>query len=160
MIILIDRTAHGTEGVMAVRQHIRQRELRHAGGPRGLYDAHIGYVMAGHGIESDSQLIHSYCRIMSLEYAIGHRSLPRRSLIRKRAKHALQLCGILFLDYPVTIYQIYSMTRKPQHDHASLAPYRMIPKTGLKKKGLPRKAIPCISPKGAYYFPASFFLFS
>ena len=58
MIILIDRSAHRTQGVVAVGQNIRNRELRQPRCARGLNNSDKGNIMACQLIKFNFQLFH------------------------------------------------------------------------------------------------------
>ena len=53
VVVLVDGAAHGAQRVMAVGEHVRQRELLHARGARRLDDADKGDVVTRHGIEAN-----------------------------------------------------------------------------------------------------------
>ena len=56
VVVLVDGPAHGAQGVVAVGEHVGQRELLHARGARRLDDAHEGDVVARHGVEADLEV--------------------------------------------------------------------------------------------------------
>ncbi len=76
VVILVDGTAHGAQGVVAVGKHIGHREFRHARGAGGLDDAHIGDVVGGHGVKPDLQTIHIGGGVVGLQDGVGHGSVP------------------------------------------------------------------------------------
>ena len=53
VVVLVDGAAHGTQRVVAVGEHIGQRELLHARSARRLDDADKGDVVARHGVEAN-----------------------------------------------------------------------------------------------------------
>ena len=53
VIVLVDGAAHGAQRVVAVGEHVGQRELLHARSARRLDNADEGDVMARHGVEAD-----------------------------------------------------------------------------------------------------------
>ena len=53
VVVLVDGAAHSTQRVVAVGEHVGQRELLHARGARRLDDADKGDVVARHGIEAN-----------------------------------------------------------------------------------------------------------
>ena len=53
VVVLVDGASDGAQGVVAVGEHVGQRELRHAGRARRLDDAHEGDVVARHGVKAD-----------------------------------------------------------------------------------------------------------
>ena len=67
VVVLVDGTAHSTQRVVAVGEHVRQRELLHARGARRLDDADKGDVVARHGIEANLERLGISGRIMCLE---------------------------------------------------------------------------------------------
>ena len=75
VVVLVDGTAYGAETVVAVGQHVGHGEFRHAGGPGGLDDAHIGDVMAGEGVKAQAQLLHICPLVVGLKNAVGNGAL-------------------------------------------------------------------------------------
>ena len=72
MVVLIDCSAHCTEGVVAVGHRVRDRELFKSARARGLDDAHISDVVGNHCIESDAHfLAGSAFDVMSTEDSVG-----------------------------------------------------------------------------------------
>jgi len=67
VVVLIDGAAHGAQRVMAVGEHVRQRELLHARSARRLDDADKGDVVARHGIEANLECLGVARRIVCLE---------------------------------------------------------------------------------------------
>ena len=67
VVVLVDGAAHGAQRVMAVGEHVRQRELLHARGARRLDDADKGDVVARHGIEANLERLGVSGRIVCLE---------------------------------------------------------------------------------------------
>ena len=67
MVVLVDGAAHGAQRVVAVGEHVRQRELLHARGARRLDDADKGDVVARHGIEANLERLGISGRIVCLE---------------------------------------------------------------------------------------------
>ena len=67
MVVLVDGAAHGAQRVMAVGEHVGQRELLHARGTRRLDDADKGDVMARHGVEANLERLGVAGRIVCLE---------------------------------------------------------------------------------------------
>ena len=65
---------------MAVGQGVGDGELPHAGGPGLLDDAHIGDIMAGHGVETDLQPLRIAGDAVGLEDVPGQG--PRPALLR------------------------------------------------------------------------------
>ena len=70
VVVLVDGAAHGTQRVMAVGKHVRQRELLHARGTRRLDDADKGDVVARHGVEANLERLGIAGRIVCLENRI------------------------------------------------------------------------------------------
>ena len=83
VVILVDGASHGAQGVVAVGEHIGQRELLHPRGPGGLDDAHVGDVVGRHGVKPDGQPVRAAGGIVGLEDGPGHGG----------AHAALVLCG-------------------------------------------------------------------
>ena len=67
VVVLVDGATHGAQRVMAVGEHVRQRELLHARGARRLDDADKGDVVARHGIEANLERLGVSGRIVCLE---------------------------------------------------------------------------------------------
>ena len=67
VVVLVDGAAHGTQRVMAVGEHVGQRELLHARGARRLDDADKGDVVARHGIEANLKRLGVARRIVCLK---------------------------------------------------------------------------------------------
>ena len=72
MVVLVDGAAHGAQGVVTVGQHIGQGELLQAGGPGGLDDAHIGDVVAGHGVHLEPEGVGVAGGVVAGQNAVGH----------------------------------------------------------------------------------------
>ena len=72
MIVLQDRTADSTEGVMAVGQHIRHRKLRESGCACRLQDIDIIVVRGDHAVEPELEMLHVATVIMGREDTVGH----------------------------------------------------------------------------------------
>ena len=67
MVVLVDGAAHGAQRVMAVGEHVGQRELLHARGARRLDDADKGDVVARHGIEANLERLGVAGRVVCLK---------------------------------------------------------------------------------------------
>ena len=67
VVVLVDGAAHGAQRVMAVGEHVGQRELLHARGARRLDDADKGDVVARHGIEANLERLGVAGRIVCLK---------------------------------------------------------------------------------------------
>ena len=67
VVVLVDGAAHGAQRIMAVGEHVRQRELLHARGARRLDDADKGDVVARHGVEANLECLGISGRIVCLE---------------------------------------------------------------------------------------------
>ena len=72
MIVLQDRTADGTECVVAVGQHIRHRELRESGCTCRLQNIDIVVVRGDHAVELQLEMLHVATVIMGREDTVGH----------------------------------------------------------------------------------------
>ena len=105
MIILIDGTSHRTQRVMAVSQHIGQREALHPGCLCRLNNPHKGNVMTRHRIETDPQLLHVPGGIMRFQNRIGNRPLPRRLLVCFLTRQGYYLCRFTFRHQLGSVYQ-------------------------------------------------------
>ena len=77
MVILIDRTAYGTQTIVAAGQHVGQRKLIKTRSAGSLNDAHIGQVMAGDCIELNFQVVGVAACVVGLEDAISDGTLFR-----------------------------------------------------------------------------------
>ena len=71
VVVLVDGSTHGAQAVVAVREHVRQRETLHTRGLGGLDDAHKGDVVRGHGIEAELQVAHVSRGVVCLHDSIG-----------------------------------------------------------------------------------------
>ncbi len=67
VVVLVDGAAHGAQRVVAVGEHVGQRELLHARGARRLDDADEGDVVARHGIEANLERLGVAGRIVCLK---------------------------------------------------------------------------------------------
>ena len=67
VVVLVDGAAHGAQRIMAVGEHVGQRELLHARGARRLDDADKGDVMARHGVEANLERLGVAKRIVCLK---------------------------------------------------------------------------------------------
>ena len=67
VVVLVDGATHGAQRVMAVGEHVGQRELLHARGARRLDDADKGDVVARHGVEANLECLGISGRIVCLE---------------------------------------------------------------------------------------------
>ena len=67
VVVLVDGTAHSTQRVVAVGEHVGQRELLHARGARRLDDADKGDVVTRHGVEANLERLGVAGRIVCLE---------------------------------------------------------------------------------------------
>ena len=67
VIVLVDSAAHGAQRVMAVGEHVGQRELLHARGTRRLDDADEGDIVARHGVEANLERLGVAGRIVCLK---------------------------------------------------------------------------------------------
>ena len=67
VVVLVDGAAHGAQRVVAVGEHVGQRELLHARGARRLDDADKGDVVARHGVEANLERLGVAGRIVCLE---------------------------------------------------------------------------------------------
>ena len=67
VVVLVDGAAHGAQRVMAVGEHVGQRELLHTRGARRLDDADKGDVVARHGVEANLERLGVAGRIVCLE---------------------------------------------------------------------------------------------
>ena len=77
MIILINRSAHRTKRIMAVRQHIRHRKFLQPRRSRRLYDPNKSYIMGSQFIKFYFQLFHVPGCIMLLQNPVSNRPLRR-----------------------------------------------------------------------------------
>ncbi len=72
MVVFIDGTAYGAEGVVAVGHGVGEGEFLQAGGACCLYDAHVGDVVAHHGVEADAHLVALRAvYVMGAKYAVS-----------------------------------------------------------------------------------------
>ena len=72
MVVLQDRTADGTEGVVAVGQHIRHRKLRESGCACRLQDIDIVVVWGDHAVKLQLKMLHVATVIVGRQDTIGH----------------------------------------------------------------------------------------
>ena len=76
MVVLVDRTAHSAQRVVAVGHGVRDRELLQAAGTGRLDDTDIGDVMGSHCVEMDTHLGSlSAFGVMRAENRVGYRVL-------------------------------------------------------------------------------------
>ena len=94
MVILVDGAAYSAQGVVAVGQHIGQGELLEPGGPGGLDDAHIGDVVAGHGVHLQLEGILAAGGVVAGQDAVGHGFRPAGSSVGLRCGTE----GAVFID--------------------------------------------------------------
>ena len=71
VVVLVDGAAHGAQRVMAVGEHVGQRELLHARSARRLDNADEGNVVARHGVEADLERLGVARRVMCLKNRIS-----------------------------------------------------------------------------------------
>ncbi len=76
MVVLVDGAPHGAEGVVAVGQGVGNGKFPHTGGSGLLDDAHVGDVVAGHGVEADPEFFGVPGDAVSLENAPGQGPFP------------------------------------------------------------------------------------
>ena len=100
VVVLVDGAAHGAQGVVAVGEDVGQGELLHAGGPRGLDDAHVGDVVGGHGVKPEGQAVRIAGCIVGHEDGVGHGALPALG-VRGRGEAAVLPAdgGVLDCDH-------------------------------------------------------------
>ena len=106
VVVLINGTAYSTQRIVAVCQHVGHGELRHAGGPGGLDDPHIGNVMAGHGVVFQVQILHIAAHIVCLQNAVCHGFLGIPGGVPLLSGFVQQFFGILHQIR--SIYQVNS----------------------------------------------------
>ena len=99
----VDGAAHRAQGVVAVGHDIGQREALHAGSPGRLYDAHVGDVVAGHGVELHAQVGHVTAGCWGLQNGPGNGAAARISLadagggaVLQRTVHKIHALGVQF----------------------------------------------------------------
>ena len=115
VVVLIDGAADSTERVMAVGEHIGEREFLHPGGSCRLDNADIGNVMAGHGIELQSELIHVFTLVMGFDDGICHRALFCFGLVYSFAGESLHFRAFTLGNKLCPLYQIYAAFIKFDH---------------------------------------------
>ena len=71
VVVFVDGAAHGAQRVMAVGEHVGQRELLHTRGTCRLDDADKGDVVARHGVEADLECLGVAGRVMCLKNRIS-----------------------------------------------------------------------------------------
>ena len=106
VVVLVDGAADGAEAVVAVGEHVGQRELRHAGGAGRLDDADVGDVVAGHGVKLQAQLLHIVSAVVGLDDAVGHGALFGFGFFGRPAGEGPDLFGFAFGDEVGALYQI------------------------------------------------------
>ena len=92
VVVLVDGAAHGAQRVMAVGEHVGQRELLHARGARRLDDADKGNIVARHGIEANLERLGVAGRIVCLEDRI--RDGSALGILRRLRNAALSSLGL------------------------------------------------------------------
>ena len=78
MVVLIDGTAHGTQRIVTVGEHVGQGKGGEAGSPGRLDDAHVGDIVGGHGVEFDLQPFRVAGGVVRPEDGGGHGAGPLR----------------------------------------------------------------------------------
>ena len=74
VVVLVDRTADGAQGIVAVGHGVRQRELLEAAGARCLDDADVRDVVRHHRVEPDTHFLAlAAIDVMGAENSIGDR---------------------------------------------------------------------------------------
>ena len=77
MVVLVDGTAHGAQGIVAVGQYVGQWELLEPGGPGRLYNAYVGDIVRSNGVEFNLQAGHIAAGVVGGHNPVGHGALPR-----------------------------------------------------------------------------------
>ena len=115
MVVLVNGAAHSAQGVVAVGEHVGQGELLHAGGPGGLDDAHIGDIVAGHGVKLQGELLHVIHGVMGLQDGVGHGALLGLVLGRDVAQAAGELLMVSLIYHSLAMEQIHAVFRQLDH---------------------------------------------
>ena len=118
MVIFVDCPAYGTKAVMTVCQNIWHRKFLHTARSRGLDDAHIGNIMAGHAVKAHFQMIHITGLIMRFQNMIGDGSL-QCFFFRDRASGFLSSFSCFSHNLPA-FQQINARVKKLHHDNLLL----------------------------------------
>ena len=71
VVVLVDGATHGAQRVVAIGEHVGQRELLHARSARRLDNADEGDVVARHGVEADLECLGVARRVMCLKNRIS-----------------------------------------------------------------------------------------
>ena len=115
MVVLVNGAAYGAQGVVAVGEHIGQGELLHAGGPGGLDDAHIGDVVAGHGVKLQGELLHVIHGVMGLQDGVGHGALLGLIFGRNAAQAAGELLMVSLIYHSLAMEQVHAVFGQLDH---------------------------------------------
>ena len=107
MVVLVDGTAHGAQGIVAIGHGIRKRELLQAAGAGRLDNAHIGNVMGHHGIEADAHR----CLV-----GAGHDVMCTQNLVSNGVLTGLVLVQTGLRSDGLAIEKINSIRMKCNHD--------------------------------------------
>ena len=116
MVVLIDGSAHGAQGVVAVCQHVGHGEMIHPRSLRGLYNPHERDVMGSHGVKAKAQLFHIVRKIVLLQNGPGDGPLPGLLPVRRAAPGGIILLRLRGRDNRGSFFQKY--TAVVQSDHS------------------------------------------
>ena len=122
MVILIDRTSYCTKTIMAVGQHIRNRELSKSACSGCLKDTDKGNIMRGQLIKFYFYFFHTAGGIMLLQYIIGHRTFPCSFLMYiLKPCFGFDFCGYLRMvrNHLGSVQEIYSLIKQINHSDLS-----------------------------------------
>lgn len=106
MVVIIDGPADGAEGIVTAGQDIGKRKLLHPGGSCRLDNAHVGDIMAHHGIKFDLQILHVFSVVVLFENPISNGPFFRFVPVRLQISCRKQLLRLLLL------YNLVSVDKK------------------------------------------------
>ena len=117
VVVLVDRTADGAQGIVAVGHCVRQRELLEAAGAGRLDDAHVSDVMGDHRIKTDAHFLAlAAVDVMGAENSIGDRVFT--GLVRRR-----QSCRVG--DDRLSVQEIHTMRNQFYHSLLEFKSYEV-----------------------------------
>ena len=106
VVVLVDGAAHGAEGVVAVGQHIGNREFLHPGSLCRLDNPHKSDVVGSHRVKAQPQMLHVLAGVVSLQDRPGDGPLPGFRLVRGLTAEGLDLLCLLLRDKLRSVDQI------------------------------------------------------
>ena len=106
MVIFVDRSADGTQRVMAVGQHIRNWKFFHSGRFCRLNDTYKRDIVGRHCIKFQLEILHISGGIMCLHDAIGNGSLSSFFFCDLLSRHSFHSRCFCFRHKRGSVYQV------------------------------------------------------